>query len=277
MATTIIELLIVMIAHAAVGMYSSPLKYSGKLTYYIWIIWIVFQVGIITYAEYVLMDEAYNLVFGFILSFLGQYIIFFLTTKGKMAQRVFNILTYSIFFCIFMTLFNMIKGTVQSQNIVLLTFLNIVVFWGGVYYFLRYVCSVYRNVARNITTGWELLIFVNVFFLLAVILSSIFPVRITSFGNPMSITFIFLSVTIVVVYPIMFSKLNSMSEVAINREVEMENKLLLSQIEMEKKQYTSDRRYRHDRRHHNLVLLEFANNGDIDSIKEYLKNLVKKF
>ena len=32
---------------------------------------------------------------------------------------------------------------------------------------------------------------------------------------------------------------------------------------------------RHDRRHHNLVMLEFANNNDIESVREYLKNLVE--
>ena len=51
--------------------------------------------------------------------------------------------------------------------------------------------------------------------------------------------------------------------------------MLLAQIEAENLQLSADSQARHDRRHHNLVMLEFANNNDIDSIREYLSNLVE--
>ena len=59
------------------------------------------------------------------------------------------------------------------------------------------------------------------------------------------------------------------------REVEAQNKLLLAQIEAENAQLIADSQARHDRRHHNLVMLEFAKNNDIESIREYLANLMK--
>ncbi len=275
MVSTIIELFIVLVAHAVSGMYSSTLKYSKKITYLIWGTWIVLQGVLLFFTEFVLMDVASQFFVGFILSLIGQYVIFFATTKGRLAQRIFTILTYSIFFCIYMALFSMVKGTFLNMNIVLQTLTNTLMLFGVVYCFLRYVCPLYRAAAKNITTGWALLIFVNIFFLITVILSSVFPVRLTHFSDPLAITFIFLSVSILVVYPVIFSNLNSMSEVAIKREVERQNKLLLAQIEMENIQLTADSKSRHDRRHHNLVLLEFANMGDIDSIREYLKNLVE--
>ena len=275
MVLTIIEFLFTLIAHAVAGVYSSTLKYSKKITYLVWGTWIVLQGGLLFYTEFVLVDVASRFFVGFILSLVGQYAIFFATTKGRLTQRIFTILTYSIFFCIFMALFSMVKGTFQNMNIVLLTLTHILMLGSVVYYFLRYVCPLYRAVAKNITTGWELLIFVNLFFLLTVIFSSVFPVRLTHFSDPSVITFILLSVSILVVYPVIFSNLNSMSEVAIKREVERQNKLLLAQIEMENIQLTADSQSRHDRRHHNLVMLEFANMGDIESIREYLKNLVE--
>ena len=275
MVATIIGFLIVLVAHAASGIYSSTLKYSKKITYLIWGTWIVLQTMLLFYTENVLMDVASQFFVGFILSLIGQYVIFFATTKGRLAPRIFTILTYSIFFCIIMALFNMVKGTFLNMNIVLLTLINALMLLGVVSYFLRYVCPLYRAAAKNITRGWALLIFVNFFFLITMIFSSVFPVRLTSFNDPSVITFIILSVSILVVYPVIFSNLNSMTEVAIKREVETQNKLLLAQIEMENIQLTADRQSRHDRRHHNLVMLEYANMGDIDSIREYLKNLVK--
>ena len=65
-----------------------------------------------------------------------------------------------------------------------------------------------------------------------------------------------------------------MTEVAMKRETEQQNKLLLLQIENENLQMAADRMARHDRRHHNLVLLEFANKNDIETVKDYLKTLV---
>lgn len=273
MVSTIIELVIILVAHAAFGMYSSTLKYSKKIMFYIWGSWIALQGILLFYTEFVLLDAKEQFLIGFILPLIGQYVIYFVTTKGRMAQRIFTILTYSVFFCIFMALFNMVKGTFLNLDIVMLTSIN-AMFLGVVYYFLRYVCPLYQAVAKNITRGWELLIFVNIFFLVAVILSSVFPVRLTNFSDPSVVTFLFLSVTIIVVYPVIFLNLNSMSEVAFKREVERQNKLLIAQIEMENKQLIADSQFRHDRRHHNLVMLEFANRGDIDGIREYLKNLV---
>ena len=124
-------------------------------------------------------------------------------------------------------------------------------------------------------TGWLSLIVVNVVFIIIIVLSAVFPVRLTSFKDPSVITFVFLSISIMVVYPVIFRSINSMSEAAMKRELEAQNKLLLTHIEAENAQIISDSQSRHDRRHHNLVMLEFAKNNDIDSVREYLTNLMK--
>ena len=275
MASTIIEIILVLIAHAVSGIYSSTLKYNKKLIFIVWGSWVVLQSVLLCYTEFVLTDMPLQFFIGFILSLIGQYVIFFLTTKGRLAQRVFTMLTYSIFFCIFMSLYNMVKGTFSNMNSVLLMLVNALMLFGVVYYFLRYVCPLCRTAAKNITTGWAWLIFVNIFFLITVILSSVFPVRLTKISDPSAITFIFLSLSVLVVYPVIFSSINSLSEVATKREVESQNKLLLAQIEVENMQLVADSQARHDRRHHNLVMLEFANNNDIESVRVYLQNLVE--
>lgn len=275
MELTIIGFVLVLIAHAIAGIYSSTLKYSKKNTYIIWGVWIVLQSVLLYYTEFVLTNMTVQFFVGFVLSFIGQYIIFFATTKGRLAQRVFTMLTYSILFCIFMTLFNIVRGIFPNIHNVILLLINAVMLWGIVYYFIRHVCQLCRTAAKSITNGWTLLNFVNIVFLITVILSSVFPIRLTSFNDPAFITFVFLCVSILSVYPVIFANINSMSEVATKREVERQNKLLLAQIEMENLQIARDCQFRHDRRHHNLVLLALANKGDVDSIREYLKNLVE--
>ena len=119
------------------------------------------------------------------------------------------------------------------------------------------------------------MIFVNIVFLITIILSSVFPVRLKGFDDPAFITFVFLSISILSVYPVIFSNINSLSEAAMKKAVDTQNKLLMAQIEAENAQLTADSHARHDRRHHNLIMLEDANNDDCESVKEYLKSLVE--
>ena len=275
MTGTIIQFILLLIAHAAAGIYSSTLKYSKKTTYIIWGTWVVLQTALLFYTEFVLTNLALQFFVGFVLSLVGQYVIFFVTTKGKLAQRIFTMLTYSIFFCIAMSLFTMFNGTFGELHPILTALIQSALLFAIVFYFLRYVCPLCRTAARNITTGWAPLIFVNIVFLITVILSSVFPVRLTTFNDPAVITFIFLSVSIMAVYPVIFSNINSLSEAAMKRAVETQNKLLLAQIETENAQLAADSHARHDRRHHNLIMLEYANNGDLEGVKEYLSNLVE--
>ena len=46
LASIFIEQIIVLIAHAVSGIYSSDLKYNKKITWCIWSIWIVLQEGL---------------------------------------------------------------------------------------------------------------------------------------------------------------------------------------------------------------------------------------
>lgn len=274
MVETIIGFIFLLIAHAAAGIYSSTLKYSKKTTYLIWGIWVVLQSGLLFCAEFLMTDIPLQFFVGFILSLVGQYVIFFLTTTDGFSQRIFTMLTYSTFFCISTTFFTMVKGTFAQMGEVFIVLIHAVLLIAMMVYFLCYVCPLCHRAARNITTGWTPLIFVTIVFLVSVILSSIFPVRLTTFSDPAVITFVFLSVSIFAVYPVIFSNINNMSEAARKKEVELQNNLLLTQIEAEAAQLAADSQARHDRRHHNLVMLEFANNNEIASIREYLKNLM---
>ena len=271
---TIIQFIFFLIAHAAAGIYSSTLKYSKKFTYILWGIWVALQTALLFFAEFVLTNDVLQFIVGFVLSLVGQYAIFFITTKGKLAQRIFTLLTYSIFFCVAMSLFNMVDGTFTSLHWTLTALIQAILLSAIVFYFLRFVCPLCSTASKNITTGWLPLIFVNVVFIITIILSSIFPVRLTSFGDPAFITFVFLSISIMAVYPVIFSSINHMSEAADKRAVETQNKLLMAQIEAETAQLVADSQSRHDRRHHNLIMLGLARNGEYESLEQYLANLV---
>jgi hypothetical protein len=268
------EQLVVLVAHAISGIYSSDLKYSKKTTFFVWGIWVVFQVIIGYFSEFVIKDIGMKFFLGFVTAYVFQYIIFFATTKGRFSQRLFTILTYSIFFCIFMALFMAIQGAFPGMYAIVKTIIHATLMVGVIFYFLKCVCPLCRAASKSIVTGWYQLVFVNCIFVITIVATSVFPVKITSIYMPEFVPFLFLSISIFAVYPVIFSNIKNMTEVAVKRETEQQNELLLLQIEKENLQMAQERRIRHDRRHHNRVLLEFANKNDIETVKDYLKTLV---
>ena len=272
--SVLIEQLFVLVAHAISGIYSSNLKYSKKTTFVIWSIWLVLQGCLWCFGEFVINDIGMKFFSIFISAFILQYIIFFATTKGRFSQRLFTILSYSVFFCIFMAFNTVIQGTFPGMNIVIRLIVLCALLIGILYYFLNFVCPLCRVASKSMVAGWYPLVFVNVIFVITLVALSVFPVKITSIYEPGFIPLLFLSISIFAVYPVIFSNIKNMTEVAMKRETEQQNKLLLLQIENENLQMAVDRMARHDRRHHNLVLLEFANKNDIETVKDYLKTLV---
>ena len=274
MISLMFEQLVVLVAHAISGIYSSDLKYSKKTTFFVWGIWVVFQGIIGCFSEFVTKDVGLKFFLGFVTAYVFQYIIFFATTKGRFSQRLFTILTYSIFFCIFMALFMAIQGAFPGMYAIVRTIIHATLMVGVVCYFLKCVCPLCRAASKSIVTGWYPLIFVNCIFVITIVATSVFHVRITSIYMSEFVPFLFLSISIFAVYPVIFSNIKNMTEVAMKRETEQQNELLLLQIEKENLQMAQERRIRHDRRHHNRVLLEFANKNDIETVKDYLKTLV---
>ena len=210
----------------------------------------------------------------FVSAFVFQYVVFFATTKGKLSQRLFTILTYSVFFCIAVGFNLAIQGTFPGMHFVIKLIVLVGLLFGILYYFLKFVCPLCRVASKSMVTGWCQLVFVNLVFVITLVAISVFPIKISSFYEPEFIPFFFLGISILAVYPIIFSNINSMTEISAKREIEQQNEILLLQIEKENLQMTADRMARHDRRHHNLVLLELANQNDIDNLKNYLKALV---
>ena len=137
--SVLIELFVILIAHAVSGIYSSNLKYSKKTTFVIWSIWLVLQGGLWCFGEFVIKDIGMKFLSVFVSAFILQYIVFFATTKGKLSQRLFTILTYSVFFCIFMAFNTVIQGTFPGMNIVIRLIVLCTLLIGILYYFLNFV------------------------------------------------------------------------------------------------------------------------------------------
>lgn len=272
--SAIIETSIILIAHAACSLHASSLKYKKWNVVAIWIAWIIFQTGILLYLGLVFgLDPARPPSIGFFTTIIGQYLIYFLTTKGRFSQRLFTILTYSLFYCIFASIFSLIKSAYPEMNIVFKTIIEVILIYGVAAYFILYVCPLYKAASTKITKGWHWNVFVNIIFMTTIIISSAFPVKLTANSIPAVISFLLLCIAIMAVYPVIFLSIKVAGDAETKKEVERQNQLLLAQMEMENMQIMAARQLKHDRRHHILVMLEYANNNNVEAIRNYLQSL----
>lgn len=270
----ILEFITVLAAHVAVGMLSVPLKYSKQKILLIWSIWVGLQACVLFVTENVSMHEPMRVLMGFVTTYVGQYAIFFATTRGSFGQRLFIILTYSNFFCIYMGIITPLLGSMPPQYALFGSLLRFVLLFSIVYFFLKQVCRLCREAAPNLSKEWRGLILVDIIFLLAIIASSVYPNRLQSLQDDALLPYLLLSAAIISVYPIVFSNIRNVSENAMKKGVEQQNKLLLAQIENENLRVAMANRARHDIRHHNLVLMGFVKQDDMESIRQYLDHLV---
>ena len=192
MTGTIIEFIILLISHSVIGIYSSKLKYSKKITYIVWGFWIIIQTVLLSVAEFVVFDGKFKFLLGFMPAFIGQYLIFFLTTKGKFAQRIFTMLTYSNLYCIAMSFFTILESTFIELHWILSVLFLVIILFSIIIYFIGFICPLCRAASKNINKGWIPLIFVNIVFFMTIVLTSVFPVQITSFRETGFFSFLFL-------------------------------------------------------------------------------------
>ena len=267
-----IDAVAVIAAHAIIGLLSAPLKYKKGISILIWCIWGVVQTAFFIPAMTANLGNNFGFVVGFVAPYVGQYLLFFITTKGPFAKRLFTILTYSVFFCIYMAVATAVIGSLPNLPWEFASLIRISLLFVVVFVFLKKICPLFWNNLSESIKSWWLLVFANTVFLLAIVSSSIFPNKIESVQNTYFITFITLVVAIVSVYPIIFISIKNMAMAEREKRSVLHNELLISQVEAQKKEVETAMRIRHDQRHHYGMIWSYAKNGEIEKLLQYLED-----
>ena len=72
------------------------------------------------------------------------------------------------------------------------------------------------------------------------------------------------------VYALLFRFIAHLNERYLYEQIKMQNALLCERLDLYERSELEAKRMRHDFRHHNLMVLEYAKNGDMDAIIKYL-------
>ena len=261
----------VVFAHAMIGFFSAPLKFKKWVSILIWCVWGVVQTALFIPTMASDSGNGFGFIAGFVAPYLGQYLLFFIATKGKFAKRLFTILTYSVFFCIYMAIATAVIASFPGLPWQVASLIRISLLFVVVFIFLKKICPLFWTSTSESIKSWWLLVFADAIFLLAVVSSSVFPNKIESVKNTYFIAFITLVVAIVSVYPIIFISIKNMAVAEREKRRALHNELLISQVEAQKKEVETARRIRHDQRHHYGMLWSYAKNGESEKLLQYLE------
>jgi hypothetical protein len=267
----VIDGVAVITAHVMIGLFAAPLRYKKWVSILIWCVWGVVQAVLFIPAMTLTADKVFGFIFGFVTPYVGQYVLFFITTKGKFAKRLFTIITYSVFFCIYMAIATSVIGSFPNLHWGVASLIRIVLLFVVVFIFLKKVCPLFWNNLSESIKSWWLLVFADAVFLLAVVSSSVFPNKIENVKNPYFIAFLTLVIAIVSVYPIIFISIKNMAVAEREKRSVLHNELLLSQVKSQEKEVETARRTRHDQRQHYGMLLSYARNGEMEKLIQYLE------
>ncbi len=247
-------------------------KYSWKKTIFFYTIFIIFHTIVGTI--WVTMDiESYSrLCTASII--LQSFLFFYLLSQYHLYQVIYNIclqtfvLIFGIYLCVkFSQTF--CKGNPWAD------LLFRVIYFILVAYFYRCILRTpYRELADNYKIRWKTLAFIGFIGDILIVYCGIYPSHVMVRSVREQIIFIGINTVFFATHIVMLQMMFIMlKESTIKEELKysaMNNAYLEKQLAEIQKNIWVSKRIRHDSRHHNIIISEYAKKGDISGLLNYI-------
>lgn len=275
MQLTMLESLLIYLSHAFAAVNMAPLKYSKRKTYLIWGIWIAAAMTLPLILQKTTTSDKTGIspIVVFMLLFCTQAMLYFLTTKGRILERVFLLLSYAVIFTSCMSIVESVQRFIpQNNSWIRLLIYGLLLFGILIIYFKKFM-PVFKQSASYIHKEWVLLFVLMVLFFLAIMSWSIFPNTMNDFTLKQIVTFWLLLTVFAVSYAIIFISAKNIAEAARAKQMKLHLELLSAQVNAQSEAVEEARRNRHDIRHHNRTMLSLAEKGELSELVQYLRDV----
>lgn len=247
----------------------SARRYSLRQTRWIWG-GVFLLSGILAAVSMLLLPEG-GVLLGYVVSLGLCTLAFFFTSRGNFLRNVFIFSSYINFFLFSISVAQALATRFMNNDPLAVLEFRMILASGFCLVLVYDIRPAFLRAAENIPRGWGALT------LLAVIFSSCLMVLAIQTNLFLDVTaellmfLVMLFVLMASAYLLIFKTIASLSRENRKRQLELEKKFLTHQLDSYEQLERESRKYRHDFRHHNLVLLEYAKQGDCDSIIQYLQ------
>ena len=211
--------------------------------------------------------------FNFFFSLAVHWILFSATTTGGMLEKGFLFLSYAIIYMFFSVSFTIVNTRLQGEllkivlAVLLITLMQVLLY--------RVLVPSFRKVTQYLHTGWGKYYAVVLGFFALIIVQVAFPL-LAPMTNKEIIIYLLTAMTFLITYITVFSSMKNMVELAREKQRQTHTELLISQVQSQAKEAERVRQNRHDMRHHYQQLLAYAESGETDKLKDYLKRQTER-
>lgn len=259
--------------HALVLFLLSDRRYSTRLSAIVWCS--VFLFSTLGAAISLRWSGVYSVMINHVASLGMCLLAFMITSKGSFMRNLFLFTTYINFLLFSLAISQALSSNFMNNDplaTIMFRLMLLSVFCFEVTYDIR---PALLRATKQISQGWgPLTILVCIFcgcLMVLAFMSDLF----LNVDSEMLAILVVLSVIMLSAYVVIFITISIMSKEIRSNQLQMEKHFLAQQLDSYANMEREAQKYRHDFRHHNLMILEYAKNGDCVSIIDYLQNYEK--
>jgi hypothetical protein len=187
---------------------------------------------------------------------------------GSVQEKGFLFFSYASIYTCIGTMYTVVNTCLQSELLKSVFALGLMALMQLVLYAV--LLPSFRKVAPYIRTGWGKFYAVVLGFFALIVAQSVFPVMSPMTGKEI-VVFLLTMLAFCITYVSVFASMKNMVELTREKQRKTHAELLLTQVQSRMKEAELVRQNRHDMRHHNQMLLAYAESGDLEHITDYLK------
>jgi len=197
-----------------------------------------------------------------------HFVLFFVTTTGRMVEKGFLLFSYATTYSCFGTLFNMINYRFDRIAVTIAFIFVCMAIMQFVLY--KLLLPSFKKVAKYIREGWGKFYGVVLSFWALIVGQSLFTMM-QPMSREESIVFLLTMVAFCVTYIAIFNSMKNIEELSREKQKTLHTELLQAQVDAQAKEAKLVRQNRHDMRFHYQALMVLAKTGENNKIIDYLK------
>lgn len=198
-------------------------------------------------------------------------IAFFLTSRGPVLKNLFLIMIYFAYFMFSVSLSQYISIIFFDSNQFAMALIRLMISLLYIILLKLKLRRIFIGATSGIDKGWGIMAFFSSIAFFTTSLLSLSSVFMFEERERMFAWLLVLFVLITAAFAVEFQMVKLLNERNRIRQMEAFQNLLESELESEKAFVENARIYRHDMRHHNLVLLEYLEHDDVEGAKDYIR------
>ena len=256
-----------------VSLYDS--RYSTKKTIILTAVFML-PLGAINVAAYLFFGPVKYANLLLLLCTLPSLIFFYILAKNRDGRFFFTFCLADTISYEIIAITALLEYYICGNQFVLMFVLRLIAFPLLEFFMWKYWRKMYLNAQTIVTKGWGLFTIPAALFYVILVMMSSYPTIVYERPYdvlPFVLIMILMPAMYLIIFKVLFNQQRLVDEQEKKRNIEIQTQLLQNELEIDQKYLRQAQRTQHDYRHHNMMILQFAQSNDVKSIIDYIDDL----